>query len=180
MEMLGYNSQLFKNIFVDYNSFKDWYLSTPLSDNEADVPNEKTFALISNEYNDSHSCFSPDGFKDHFANDIYTYYKEFEATTQSIVDLMNLTDNDIAIADIAITNFANIPETESSTDEETINFISNQNKTINKKGALQIRKEQIANKRTFTVKTFVNRFRHLFVKILSPAYTYVVSESDEE
>ena len=115
-----------------------------------------------------------------FANDIYTYYREFEATSKSIIDLMNLTDEEISIADSMITNFANIPETASSTDVEEVDFITNQQKAINKKGKLQIKKEQLSNKRTFTVKTFLNRFRHLFIKVISPAYTFVVAETDEE
>lgn len=180
MEMIGYSTKYFKDIFPDYDTFKSWYQSTGLSAYANDVPKAVTFRLIANEYNDSHVNLSDESFKEHFANDIYTYYKEFEATTQSIIDLMNLTDDEIAIADNMITNFAQIPETESSTNVEEVDFISNQQKIINKKGLLQIKREQLANKRIFTVKTFLNRFRHLFIKIISPAYTYVVGEPDEE
>lgn len=175
-EIIDYNSRIFKNIFSDYNTFATWYKSTPLSDNEEDCPTIKTFTLIANEYNDSHVAFSVESFKQRFNNDLYTYYKEFEATTKSIVELMELTDKDIAIADMSITNIADIPETESSTDEETVDFISNQQKIINKKGKLQVKREQLSNKRTFTVKTFLNRFKHLFIKIASPAYTFVIGE----
>lgn len=180
MEIIDYNTRLFKNIFPDYNTFATWYKGLPLSDDDNDCPSEKTFTLIAFEFNDSHSVFSPDSFKEHFANDIYTYYREFEATTKSILDLMKLTDEEIAVENQNILNIANIPETESSTDEEVVDFISTQNKTINKKGKLQIKKEQLASKRAFTVKTFINRFRHLFIKIISPAYTFVVAEPDEE
>lgn len=180
MEMLDHNTRIFKNIFPDYNTFSNWYKSTPLSDDNDDCPSEKTFTLIAYEYNDSHIAFSKDSFKEHFANDIYTYYREFEATTKGILDLMKLTDEEIAVENQNILNIANIPETESSTDEEVVDFISTQNKTINKKGKLQIKREQLANKRAFTVKTFINRFRHLFIKIISPAYTFVVAESEEE
>lgn len=180
MEIIDYNTRLFKNIFPDYNTFATWYKGLPLSDDDNDCPSEKTFTLIAFEFNDSHSVFSPDSFKEHFANDIYTYYREFEATTKSILDLMKLTDDEIAVENQNILNIANIPETESSTDEEVVDFISTQNKTINKKGKLQIKKEQLASKRAFTVKTFINRFRHLFIKVISPAYTFVVAEPDEE
>lgn len=178
MTITDYNTKLFKNIFTDYNNFKEYYLSTPLSDNEKDVPSEKTFTIIAFEFNDSHACMSVESFKQRFANDIYTYYREFEATSKSISDLMNLTDEEIAIADSIITNIANIPETESSTDEETVDFISSQQKAINKKGKLQIKKEQLSNKRAFTVKTFLNRFRHLFIRVASPAYTFAVEEPE--
>lgn len=180
MERIDYETRLFKNIFPDYQTFATWYRGTPLSDDETDVPSEKTFSLIAFEFNDSHVCFSPESFKEHFANDIYTYYREFEATTKSIIDLMKLTDEEISIADSMITNTANIPETESSTNAEEVDFITAQQKSINKKGKLQIKKEQLSSKRTFTVKTFLNRFRHLFIKIISPAYTFVVAEPDEE
>lgn len=180
MERIDYETKLFKNIFPDYQSFADWYRTTPLSDGETDVPSLKTFTLIAFEFNDSHTSLSVESFKERFANDIYTYYREFEATSKSIIDLMNLTDEEISIADSMITNFANIPETASSTDVEEVDFITNQQKAINKKGKLQIKKEQLSNKRTFTVKTFLNRFRHLFIKVISPAYTFVVAEPDEE
>lgn len=180
MQMVDYDTKLFKNIFPDYETFKNWYLSSPLSDDETDVPSEKTFRLISNEYNDCHVSFSVESFKEHFENDLYTYYREFEATSKSIIELMQLTDEQISIAGNVITNIANIPETESTTDEETVDFITQQQKMINKKGNLQVKREQLSNKRTFTTKTFLNRFRHLFVRIISPAYTFVVKEEDGE
>lgn len=180
MEVRVYNTKLFKNIFPDYQTFKDWYKTTPLSNTDSDVPTERTFTLILYEFSDSHVALSEESFKRRFANDIYTYYKEFEETTKSITELMLLTDDEISTANTSILNIANIPELESSTNIEEVNFVSQQQKTINKKGKLQIRREQLSNKRTFTVKTFIGRFRHLFIKILSPAYNYIVSEPDEE
>lgn len=180
MEIIDYNSKLFKNIFPDYDTFASWYKETGLSDDENDCPSKKTFILISNEYNDSHVCSSVESFKQRFANEIYTYYKEFEQTTKSIDELMNLTDQEISIAGQTIVNSADVPETENSTDIESVDYISNQTKNIVKKGNLQIKKEQLSNKRTYTVKTFINRFRHLFIKIISPANTFVVKEPDEE
>ena len=134
-QVIDYNTRLFKNIFPSYKDFADWYKSIPLSENEDDVPSSITFTLIAYEYNDSHVCMSPESFKEHFANDLYTYYKEFEATTSGIKELMALTDEDIAIADAMITNVANTPETEMSTDTETVDFISTHQKMINKKAS---------------------------------------------
>ena len=178
MQMLGYEERIFKNIFPTYNDFKTWYTGTPLSDNANDVPSEKTFTLIAYEYNESHSAFDPVCFKEHFANDLYTYYKEFEATTESIDELMSLSDDDIAIDNRTILNVADIPETTNSTDVEEVNFITQQQKNIVKKGTLQIKKEQLSNKKTYTVKTFLKRFRHLFIKLLSPAYVNVIKEPE--
>lgn len=180
MEMVDFNTKLFKNIFSSYQDFVSWYTSTPLSDDPSDVPTKKTFTLIAYEYNDSHVNLSIESFKEHFANDIYTYYREFEETTKSINDLMSMTDEEIAIAGNMITNIANIPETASDTNEETVDFISQQQKMINKKGKLQIKREQLSNKRAYTTKTFLNRFRHLFIKIISPAYTDVYGEPEGE
>lgn len=174
------NTKLFKDIFPDYLSFREWYISIPLSDGEEDVPSNKTFTLIAYEYNDCHVSMSAESFKEHFAIELYTYYREFEATTKSIIDLMQLTDEEISTQDSVVTNLANIPETESSTNQEEVNFISTQQKTINKKGNLQIKKEQLANKKVFTVRTFINRFRHLFIRVISPSYNYIVSEDEEE
>lgn len=180
MQIVDYNTRLFKNIFPTYQDFETWYRNTGLSDTESDVPSKKTFALIFNEYACSHVSMSPDDFKGHFANDLYTFYREFEATTAAISELMELTDKDIEISDMMITNVADVPETPKSTDTKTVDFISSQNKQIGVKGQLQVKRELISNKRAFTVRTFLNRFKHLFVKIVSPAYTFVVVEPDEE
>lgn len=180
MEMVDFNTRLFKNIFPSYQDFVSWYTSTPLSDNSFDVPTLRTFTLIAYEYNDSHVNLSVESFKQRFANDLYTYYKEFEATTKTIDELMQMTDDEISIAGNMITNIANIPETASGTDEETVDFISQQQKMINKKGKLQIKREQLSNKRSYTTKSFLNKFRHLFIKIISPAYTNVYGEPEGE
>ena len=90
METIMHNSLLFKNIFKSYQDFKNWYTSTPLSDSVEDVPSEKTFTLIAYEYNDSSVNSSIESFKQRFANDVYTYYKEFEATTKAIDELMRM------------------------------------------------------------------------------------------
>lgn len=200
MGMLGYQNSLFIDIFPDYVTFRDWYKSSPLSDGiveaiEAnpegvppvvgvigvyDVPTLRTFTLIANEFNDSHSAFSIESFRQRFSSDIYTYYKEFEETSKSIITLMTLTDVEIGTADSMIMNIANIPEATLSNNTEDVGFVSTQQKTINKKGRLQIVKEQLSNKRTFTVKTFINRFRHLFIKVLSPSYMDVIAEEYHE
>lgn len=180
MEILDYNTQLFKNVFPTYEEFKNWYLQCGLSDGEEDVPNQKTFRLIANEYNDSHVAMSPESFKERFANDLYTYYREFEATTKAINEMMALTDKELSVGLKTVVNFADIPETERSTDTEEVDFISNQTKNIELKGALQVKRDKISAQRAFTVKTFIGRFRHLFIRIVSPAYTFVIGEPDEE
>ena len=146
----------------------------------ADCPCLKTFALIFNEFADCHLALSRESFLEHFENDLYTFYKEFEATTKAIEDLMELSDSDIATADSMITNIANIPELESNTDIEQVDFVSQQQKSISKKGVLQIKKEQLSNKRAYTVRAFLNKFRHLFIKIISPTYTQVYVEDEGE
>ena len=160
-------------------------ITIPVEDDDdivftADCPTLKTFALIYNEYADCHVAFTDESFLDRFANDLYTFYKEFEQTTKAIDDLMNLSDNDISIADRMITNIANIPETTSSTDAEEVDYITQQQKSINKKGTLQVKKEQLSNKRAYTVRSFLNKFRHLFIKIISPTYNTVYIEEEGE
>lgn len=180
MQIIDYNKRLFKNIFPDYDTFYQWYASSPLVEGESDIPSKKTFALISNEYNDCHVAYSPEGFKEHFANDLYTFSREFELTTKRISELMELTDKEISTENETISNFANIPENLYTTSDEEVNYISSQQKSINKKGLLQIKREQISNSRAFTVRTFLNRFRHLFITVLSPSHTFVVSEPEED
>lgn len=178
MEMLGYNTNLFKDIFPSYEDFATWYKTLPLSDDENDCPSKKTFTLIAFEYNDSHVSSSDESFMEHFAVDLYTFYKEFERTSSEIEKMLKLTDEDIANESTNILNIANIPETPSSTDIETVDFVSQQQKNITRKGNLQIRREQLSSKRAFTVRTFLNRFKHLFRKVLSPAYTLVIEEEN--
>lgn len=179
IEIPTYQSKTFKDIFADYDTFKSWYTeNSGLSDDETDVPAKKTFSLIFNQYADCHIAFTEDGFKNHFANDIYTYYKEFEATTSAIDDLMKLADDDISISGAVVQNIADVPETTSSTDVESVDFLGNQTKTFNKKGTLQIKREQLSNKRTYTTKTFLGRFRHLFIRIISPSFNILYGEEE--
>ena len=228
MEQYGYNTEVFKNIFMVNDEdlpetsqykwrypFAHWYILSSVNKDAmkiwansidedniedhlsinadgqltitingtttvADCPSLKTFALIFNEYADCHIAFTKESFLERFSNDLYTFYKEFEQTTKAIDDLMNLTDNDIAIADRMITNIANIPEVTSSTDVEEVDYVSQQQKSINKKGTLQIKKEQLSNKRSYTVRSFLNKFRHLFIKIISPSYVSVYEEEEGE
>lgn len=171
---------LFKNIFPDYETFAEWYRSTPLSDDANDVPSPKTFALIAYEYNDSHVAYTDESFKEHFAIDLYTFYREFEETSKMILELMKLTEDEIATADAIITNTAVVPEDESSTNVEEVDFITSQQKQINKKGKLQIKKEQLSAKRVFTTRTFIKRFKHLFMVVIDDAYVPVIGENEED
>lgn len=180
MEITTKTTKFFKDVFPTYEVFSNWYKQTGLSKNDNDCPNQITFLLIAYEYNDSHIAFTEESFKEHFAIDLYTYYKEFEGTTKAIEEMLELTDSEISIADSTILNIANIPENESSTDIEQVDFVSQQQKTLTKKGVLQVKREQLTNKRTYTTKTFLKRFKHLFIRILSPAYTFVVEEPEGE
>ena len=171
-------TKLFKDIFPSYENFQNWYRNTPLSSSD-ECPNEKTFSLIAYEYNDSHSAFlTEENFKEHFAIDLYTYFKEFEATTAAIDKLMSLSDDDVAMDGQMITNIASIPETASSTDVEQVDFITQQQKMINKKGKQTITREQLANKRSYTTRTFLKRFKHLFIKVFDTPYTRVIEEEN--
>lgn len=180
MEMYNYSTKIFKNIFPNYQTFSEWYASSPLSNGLTDIPSNKTFRIISNEYNDCHVCMTEESFKEHFENELYTYYKEFEATTKAIDELMELTDAQVEDGGKMIVNMADIPENVSSTDADTVNFISQHQKTLTRKGVLQIKREQISNKRAYTVRRFLERFRHLFIRVISPYYTTVYMEKDED
>ena len=186
--MIGYvkETKLFKDIFVDegtgemsYDVFKEWYKSCPFSDDNNDYPSEKTFYLIAYTYMDSHINSSIETFKNRFAVDLYTFYKEFEKTTEEIDKLMALTDDEIRDLGYSIVNFADIPETGYNTSDTEVEYITTQQKQINQKGNLQIRKEQLANKRTYTVRSFVAKFKHLFVRIVASQYEFVVGEPVE-
>lgn len=178
MELFGHTTSYFKDIFPDYKSFVDFYKSTPLSSSEDDYPSEKTFSLILYEYADSHVAMSDESFKQRFSVDIYTYYREFESTTKAIEDMLKLKDDDIAVEFSHIVNIASIPETPSNTDVEKVDFLTQQEKQINKKGLLQIKREQLSSKRAFTVRTFLNRFKHLFIRILANNYNHLVGEPE--
>lgn len=144
-----------------------------------DIPTLKTFSTIFYEYADNNIAFSNESFKLKYANIMATYYKEYEQTTKAITNLMNLTDNDIAIDNYIITNSAEIPETPSSTSIEEVDYVSVQQKNFTKKGKLQISKELLYNKKSYTTKTFLNRFRYLFIRILSDSYTPVYEDELE-
>lgn len=141
-----------------------------------ECPTLQTFALLFNNYSDNHVASSDETFKLHFANILDTYYKEYENTKKAIDNLMNLNENDISTDYATVLNIANIPEKKGSTDEEEVDFITQQQKTIQKKGKLQINKELLSSKRAYTTRTFLNRFKHLFITIISPDYTLLYED----
>lgn len=179
MELYGHTTSYFKDIFINYESFSNWYKSIPLSSGSTDIPSEKTFTLIFYNYSDSHVCMSDESFKQRFAVDLYTYYKEFEETTKAIDSLMSLKSEDISTEYSHIVNTAIIPQTPFNTSVEEVDFLTQQEKQMYKKGKLQITKELLSNKRTYTVKTFLNRFKHLFIKILDDNYNHLVGEPED-
>lgn len=145
-----------------------------------DIPTIKTFALIFHEYCDNNIACSNDSFLMKYANILSTYYKEYEQTSKAITRLMELTSEDIAIDNYNITNSAEVPETESSTNVEEVDYITVQQKNFTKKGNLQISKELLYNKKSYTTRTFLNRFRYLFIRILSNGYTGVYGNEGDE
>lgn len=173
-----HRTKYFKDIFPTFEDFASWYKSTALSD--GDAPAKKTFTIISYEYNDCHVAFDDENFKEHFAIDLYTFYKEFEATSATIDKLMALTDEDVSLDSQMITNIANIPETASSTDVESVDFVTTQQKMMNKKGKQSITREQLGNKRAYTTRAFLKRFRHLFITVYDSPYTAVIKENQED
>lgn len=173
----------FCQVFPDYDTFKQWYTSLPLSVND-DCPNEVTYSLILYQYCDSHIAYSEEGFKMKFAKQLYTYYKEFENTSKAIDDLMSLTDDEVSVANISTLNIADTPETPISTNNDefgdgAVDYVSGQQKTITRKGKMQIKREQLSNKRAYTVTTFLNRFSSLFIKILGSPFLDVWGEDED-
>ena len=175
----------FCQVFPDYDTFKAWYLSIPLSDNKEDCPSEKTYTLILYQYADSHIAFSEEGFKQKFAKTLYSYYKEFEKTTKAIDELMNLSDEDVAVANVSTLNTADTPEVAFNTNDgvehdTAVDYTSQQQRTINRKGKMQVKREQLSNKRAYTVTTFLNRFVYLFIRILSQPYNWMWGDDNDD
>ena len=185
-------TSLLKDLFVDandeisYSVFSTWYKNeSHMSDSSTDVPSEKTFWILMNEFMDCHIAFaSNDDFKRHFALKLYNNYKEFEATTNAIDALMSLTDSDIEIGNRQILNIADIPETGIDTDGKvdneivTVDYVSQQQKNLSQRGKLETKMALLGSKRAYTVERFLAKFKPLFIKILSSKYTYVIAEED--
>lgn len=179
-EMQGYDFKLFKDVFPDYQTFLDWYSQTPFATTFNKSPNIVTFNIIYNEYCVSHLAFSEEVFKCKFSNDIYTYFEDFEQESEAIKDLMALTSEDIVKAGSTVVNFADIPEKTSDTDAEVVDFVSQQQKTNMFRSELESKREVIRNKRELSVRRFLSRFRHLFMRIISPDYIKVYVEDKHE
>lgn len=179
-EMQGYDFKLFKDIFPDYLTFSNWYDATIFAINGEKRPNNIIYQLIYNEYCVSTIAFSEEVFKGKFSNDLYTYCSDFEQECAAIKDLMALTSEEVAEAGTTVLNIADVPETLSSTDVDIANYISQQQKTISKRGKLEVKRERVRNMREFSVRRFLGRFRHLFIRIISPDYVRVYVEDEHQ
>ena len=182
MQLLGKETKLFKNVFPDYDTFSNYCKSSPIGTSlDYDfTPSRLTFALLFCEYACSHIAFSEEDFKNHFALSLWTYAKEFEQTTERIDALSIMSEDELLVGGSTVLNLADIPETESSTNVDEVNFVSQQQKNISYKSKLQIKREQLSNARAYTTKSFLNKFRHLFIKVISNAYTELYGEPEGE
>lgn len=181
MRLYGYGTKTFKDVFKDFNEFKQKYSGSPFfyEGEEYIGPSETTFKLIYNHYAISHIAFSEEDFMGFFENTLYEHFEKFEYDMKLKKDARKATDEEWADDGNVIQNVAVSPNTYGDTDSDIINSLDNQTKMNTRSGYTTILNRKILHNKSYYIKTFLNHFQWLFIKIIDKQYTPVWLSNDE-
>ena len=179
--LYGYSTKTLKEVLPNYDTFKLVYADSPFFTNENvwTGPSKQTFKLIYNYYAGSHLAMSEEDFINKLENILYEHYEEFEydlnlkKTARSTTDLEWGAESDI------IQNEAAAPNTEGATDSLTMASLDKQTKIKTQAGYSAILAKKFSNNKSYYIKSFLDNFKWLFIRILDPQTTEVwTSDTD--
>lgn len=181
-----YNTLAFKDIFKDYNEFINTYKDSVIFDG-IDLPSERTFQLIFNEYATSNVASTKESFIRRFENVLYERFEQFEADIQL---KGNARDGSIDFKDGGgmIENIAAAPNNEGTTHADIIQSLDQQTRITTDEGKVAEYSRKMMYNRPYIIRQFLNQFRSLFIKLIAiqsnPTWTsdgsgYLINEEGE-
>lgn len=182
MQLYGYGTNVFKNIFKDFEAFKTIYQDSPFFyDEQGDYigPQYTTFKLIYNNYAGSHVAMSDEDFINRFENRLFEHFEKFEFDNKLRKGVRLATDDDWSDDSKVIRNEAMAPNTSGTTDSELVESLDSQTKVNNKTGYAGIVGKKEFYNRSYSISNFLEKFKDLFIRIYDPQTVPVwVSEGD--
>lgn len=172
LELFGqFTTYKFTDIWEDFETFKNDYLSSPLSvidENKLEI----LFYLLYAEYgNSSIANFDENQFKFKVYSLIYQYgpmyFKQREV--QDAIRALDISSADVLMGTKAIYNTAQNPSTEPSTGSlEELIYIDSQNTTNYKRSKLEGYANYYDLLSRDTTKDFLDKFKKLFIIVVAP------------
>lgn len=157
------------DIFPDYESFVGAYTGSGLPNRFKDLDFLETiyFVLMGEYAASSIASMSEDLFKVRFLTLVHAYGPQLERELQIQDDLLKMSTEELMISSKAIFNTALNPSEAPSTDTiDELPYINQQNTTKHVRSKLDayMLLEDLLNDNL--IKDFINRFDHLFVRVL--------------
>lgn len=166
----GYRTRKFTDIFPDIDSFKDTAenIGIPLKVTNLDT----IFYLLYARYGNSHISFSDETqFIYSLFMTIFQYGPTWEKRLDVQEKIRNLSDEELVKGGRAIYNHSFNPSSEPSTSTlEELLTINDQNTTNYKKSTIEGYALLLSVLETDVTEEFINKFRKLFIQVLSPDY----------
>ena len=157
----GYSTYTFKELVPDYTTFSDTYKDGLLTT----LPSQQTFKLLYNEFAESHIAFTKERFICKFENVLYQTVEAFEYDTNVKRAMREFEDSVFEDEGDMITNIATAPNNEYDTDEERVNHLDQQQKMKARASKANAYYKRLTMNKETAVKTFLNKFRQLFIVI---------------
>lgn len=165
---------LFKNIFKDYDSFKDFLIEEEIyTADEYQEIHKWLFKVLFREYSDSSVMYDTiNGFKADFANRYYDYFLRIKKTKDLIEKINNITDEELLIINESINNISNNDNSFESDIRKPLTYISSQNFSTATNNKLESYVKAINNMQTLQIKYILGVFRDLFIYIYNKEEYY--------
>ena len=156
---------LFKNIFPTYDKFKEFTDEYIIDADDIFLPT--AYKWLFNRFANSNVAYdTEDAFKRHFANELDDCLNMMKFRQDRLKALYALTDDDLALVNVAFATVANAPNTEQPEAlDKLLDYVNTQsaNKlTTNKFESLLRAIENIADR---GLEDWLNRFQRHFIRI---------------
>lgn len=172
---------LFKDIFADYTSFKNFLTTEGITISATDEPiYQYCFKLLFNRYHNSNIRYTTkDDFKGEFyivcADELSRYIRRYKI----IQSALGITDDDIVELQRLVQNYANNPNDEVSSPLEPLSYISNQTFQANLSNKLDAYVKAIEDMPSMYNEDFLYKFKELFMNIIPKQIIIYSNEEDE-
>lgn len=181
-ELPEYNTKLFREIWPDFDAFLTDYSNCPLKSSElAGTENTIYGLLFANFANDSIASMDVDQFKWKVFERIFNFGPTWKKRLDIQNKIRNMSEDELRVGGRDISNFTINPNTGPSTSSlDELTEVSQQTSRNRKRGRLDAYANLMGLLDEDVTADFVQRFRSLFRKFVSPLCTHIYPNEEED
>ena len=174
-ELPRYDTQLFVEVWPDFDSFFSDYSSSPLHTDELSGTEEVIYSLLLAYYGQAPiGNYTVSQFKIRAMEKIYSYGPTWKKNAEIQRRLRAMSEDELRAGGKAISNFAVNPNTRPATSStEELDFVSQQTSRNSKRGRVDAYANLLSLLDEDVNERFMERFRPLFQKVVMPATTAI-------